>query len=340
MKRRTFLKNVPATAAIGAAGGCIFSSKSNSPGTNGSMPARKLGKTDIVVSRLGYGSHIDDRDLRRNQNLRNSHIRMAYEAGINCFDVYEHSYAQFEPMGQTVKDFRKDIILSVTTAIRNLPILEDEIIAALRKLQTDYIDLYRLNGNGGVGEVVDDDLMNIMEKYKKEGKIRAIGIVAHDANVIMSYLDDYQDVLDYVMLVYNFHHNDGAYTNESYPRNDYSALIPRCKQLGLGILSIKPMGSRNMIAYAKLHGYFDDPKAHICQAMLRHVFQNDEIDCTFTGMNSVDELNINLEAARNPELSAYEQEMLDKLSAEVSALNGAYLSPQYRWLEKWAKRIA
>jgi hypothetical protein len=148
------------------------------------------------------------------------------------------------------------------------------------------------------------------------------------------YLDRYGTVADYAMVVYNFHHNKGAFS-ENYPANDYSALLPRMKRLNLGVIAIKPMGSDAMIELARDKRFFGDKKANIAQAMLRHIYRNRDVHTAMPAMNSLEEVVLNLESTYNPALSEYEQSKLNELSSAASATDRAYLPGHYKWLEDW-----
>ena len=208
--------------------------------------------------------------------------------------------------------------------------MQVEIDGAMMDFYTDYIDLYRLY-------TIDDDRMNILEKNKKAGKIRAVGVVAHDEKTLMDYIDRYEGSIDYVMIVYNFHHNKGGFS-EGFSTNDYSALIPRCKCIGMGILGMKPMGSDAMIELARKKGFFKNREANIAQAILRHVYENPDIDSTMPAMNSMDEVITNLESAYNPSLSEYEKNILKDLSSLAASTKRAYMPDHYKWLENWSTK--
>jgi predicted aldo/keto reductase-like oxidoreductase len=155
----------------------------------------------------------------------------------------------------------------------------------------------------------------------------------------MKLVDRYGGVLDYVMIVYNFHHNIGRPKKGSgMPPNDYSALIPRCAAKGLGILGIKPMGSDDMVEFASRNGYFSRKGPPLSHAMLRHVFASPEIDCAMPAMNSMDELAKNLDAACRPAISTEEEALLAALSRDADSMRAEYLSPKYRWLDGWRVR--
>jgi len=337
MKRRQFIQKTTGAAAAAAV---PFTGCSTMPGKKdysnyrpaGEIPRRTLGKTGIEVSMLGFGSHLKQ-ELIADPELRDRMIKMGFEGGINTFDVYDHGgYKQFKPMGRSLRPFRKQAIVSLCV-VKKTGEVEAEIEGALRDFYTDYIDLYRLYQ-------VDDDRVNIMEKAKKAGKIRAIGVVSHDEPTMMDYIERYGDTLDFVMIVFNFHNNKGNPTVKHYPYNDYSALIPRCERLNLGILGIKPMGSDAMIELARKKGFFRDRKASVAQAMLRHIYAVEEIDCTMPAMNSMEEVVTNLESAYKPALSPYENEQLRKLSDVAAQMKEAYLPDHYKWLENWRVKTA
>jgi aryl-alcohol dehydrogenase-like predicted oxidoreductase len=333
MKRRSFLKGVGTASTALPVAGCSMlpEGKSEVITSSGKVPRRTLGKSGIEVSMLGFGSHLKQA-LVRKPKLRDRMIKRGFEGGINVFDVYDHSnYNQFEPMGNSLRGFRKDAVISLV-AVKSTEEMQEEIDGALKVFHTDYIDLYR-------NYIIDDDRMNILEKNKQAGKIRAVGVVSHEEEMMMNYIDRYQNILDYVMIIYNFHHNNG-FSNPDYIANDYSALIPRCKRMDLGILGIKPMGSDAMVALALKENYFEDKKANVAQAMLKHIFQNPEIDSAMPAMNSMEELMTNLEAAYSPALSAYEQKLLDNLSAQAASTKSAYLPDHYKWLESWSTKMA
>jgi predicted aldo/keto reductase-like oxidoreductase len=330
MKRRYFIKGICAASTIQPFAGCSIFQGGGYKGykPKGEIPKRTLGKTGIKVSILGFGSHLK-KEVIADPELRDRMIKLGFEGGINIFDVYEEGFHQFEPMGRSLAGIRKNAVVSLCFEL-STDKMQGELDYALKSFNTDYIDLYRLY-------TVNDERFAIMEKNKKAGKIRAVGVVAHDESSIMKYIDRYRDALDYVMIIYNFHHNSG-FISKDYPANDYSALIPLCEGLNLGILGIKPMGSDAMVKLAVEKGFFNDRKANIAQAMLRHVYNTKEIDSTMPAMNSMEEVITNLESVYHPTLTPYDKSLLQDLSSVAASTKSAYLPGNYKWLEKWAVR--
>ena len=328
MKRRTFIKELGLSSSALSLTGCGTKAVPDRNAISvpvGNMPMKQLGKTGIDVSLLGFGAHLKE-SLVKQPKLRDRMIRLGYEGGINLFDVYNRDeYRQYKPMSRTIREFRKNIVLSLY-AINGTKTLEKDVDSALKTFKTDYIDLYRFRP-------VNDTSIAIMEKFKQAGKIRALGVAGHSTEQLTRYIDTYGGSIDYIFLIYNFHHNKANLKANEY---DTGPLISRCQRENIGIIIMKPMGSDAMIKFAHERGYFNNGRVNIAQAMLRYVFQRHEISSTVTAMNNIDEVLLNLEAACIPALGDEEMMMLDSLRKEATAQKGAYLPKHYRWLESWA----
>ena len=143
MKRRTFISGAGAAATSAMLFGCSSISgigKSRAKMPQGEIPRIAFGKTGIKVSRFGFGSHLK-KELIADPEYRDKMIKRGFEGGINIFDVYDHSgYKQFEPMGKSLRDFRKEAVVSLCI-VKNENEMQAEIDDALNKFFTDYIDL-------------------------------------------------------------------------------------------------------------------------------------------------------------------------------------------------------
>ena len=145
------------------------------------MQYQKLRKTDIIVSRVCmgcwaiggakvWGPQEDSDSIRA--------IHTAIDEGINFFDtaeVYAEGRSE-EVLGRAVCKRREDVVIATKVSSRHLS-QEDLIMAcegSLRRLKTDYIDLYYIhypNPNIPISETLE-----ALRKLKQEGKIRAIAV--------------------------------------------------------------------------------------------------------------------------------------------------------------------
>ena len=190
MQRRTFLQTAAAGAAVTGLGLSGCSQK-------GGMIYRTLGRTGIEVSLLGFGSHLIQQ-LREKPEERDRQIQLAIDRGVNNFDIYNHGYKQFKPMSQSLAGKRDKAVISLVNVEEDS---KAEIEGALKTFNTDYIDLYRACNT--VPERTDP-----LFEFKEQGKIRAVGIVAHYEEILLKQLDEYD--FDYIMIPYNFHHNSAG----------------------------------------------------------------------------------------------------------------------------------
>lgn len=127
-------------------------------------------------------------------------IQVALDNGINYFDTADlYNKGENEKIvGNALKSNRQNIILATKVGNRlnktgegwswdpSKEWIRDAIHASLKRLQTDYIDVYQLHG--GTMEDDVDEVIDIMESLQKEGLIREYGISSIRPNVIERFL--------------------------------------------------------------------------------------------------------------------------------------------------------
>lgn len=160
------------------------------------MDYQRLGTSDLLISRIGFGCMSLKSSAAENEKV----LQKAFDAGITFFDtadLYDKG-ANEELVGRTFRQKRADIILA--TKVGNQwkedgsgwdwnPRKEYILTAvekSLRRLQTDYIDLYQLHG--GTTDDPIDETIEAFEQLKQEGKIRYYGISSIRPNVIRQWV--------------------------------------------------------------------------------------------------------------------------------------------------------
>ena len=156
----------------------------------------QLGNSDLQVSEISVGgmSLAEGKDAH---NIRLLH--KALDLGVNLFDtadLYQHGRNE-ETFGKAFQGMRQQVILATKVGNqwrsdgsgwdwnpRKDYILES-IEGSLRRLKTDYIDLYQLHG-GAIDDPVDETI-EAFEILKQQGKIRFYGISSIRPNVIREY---------------------------------------------------------------------------------------------------------------------------------------------------------
>ena len=150
------------------------------------MVYRILGKTGFRVSLVSLGSGGHSRiGLATGKTAAESVavVRQALEQGINLVDSSE-IYGTEELVGQALAGWPSHkIILSTKGAVtqdnrlKTARQLEESLENSLRRLQTDYVDIYHLHAvrPADYDDVVSE-LVPVLQKLKRQGKIRSIGI--------------------------------------------------------------------------------------------------------------------------------------------------------------------
>ena len=144
------------------------------------MEYQQLGNSELQISRIGFGCM----SLKPGQSNIQELLQSAVNAGITYFDtadLYDRGMNE-QAVGAALKPFRKRVILATKVGNQWRPDgsgwdwnpSRDYILKAaeesLKRLQTDYIDLYQLHG-GTIDDPIDETIDGF-ETLKQQGKIR------------------------------------------------------------------------------------------------------------------------------------------------------------------------
>lgn len=163
---------------------------------------RALGNKDVRNKGLG-NKGLGNKELRKRvdeYSLNERLLHRAVDLGINYFDtadIYDKGENE-RLVGKALRAKRKELIIATKVGNQLRPegsgwdwnprkeyILE-AVEGSLKRLQTDYIDLYQLHG-GTIDDPIDETI-EAFELLKEQGKIRAYGISSIRPNVIREYV--------------------------------------------------------------------------------------------------------------------------------------------------------
>ena len=107
MNRREFLKDcaLACSSLFLSSCGPARTRAAEVAGT-GMVRRRPLGKSNIMVSELGFGSHLTEENIADPKG-REKQILYALERGVNLYDIYESKYRQYTPMSKIIRPRRK-----------------------------------------------------------------------------------------------------------------------------------------------------------------------------------------------------------------------------------------
>ncbi len=163
------------------------------------MKYRKLGRTDIEVSEIGFGAWgiggtsngavsygpTDDRESKRA-------LKRAFELGVTFYDTADlYGYGHSEGLiGGVFKGRRGRVVIASKVGFLTQEGVQDfspshirkSIEGSLKRLQSDYVDLYQLHDPTATLLERDGAMIETLDSLKREGKIRAWGISVRTPN--------------------------------------------------------------------------------------------------------------------------------------------------------------
>ena len=147
------------------------------------MEYRKLGNSGLKVSEIGLGTNTFGR--RADEQTSLAIVNQAFELGINYIDTantYDRGTSE-EIVGKAVKSHRAEVIIAtkVGYSMGDSPNqrgasryhIMQEVDASLRRLQTDYIDLYQIHGPDPTTPI--EETLRALDDLVRAGKVRYIG---------------------------------------------------------------------------------------------------------------------------------------------------------------------
>jgi aryl-alcohol dehydrogenase-like predicted oxidoreductase len=208
------------------------------------MRTRQLGDggPEVTVVGLGcnnFGGRIGLEDTR-------AVVDTALDEGISLLDtadIYGNGGGSEELLGQVLEGRRERVLLATkfggdmgdgTTARGSRTYVRKAIDASLRRLRTDYVDLYQYHRPDGITPY--DETFGALSELVAEGKVRHVGHSNMQA----------RDVEEVDALA-----RDRGFARPVSAQNQYSLLrreveedlLPTCERLGIGVLPYFPLAS-------------------------------------------------------------------------------------------------
>lgn len=205
-----------------------------------------LGRSNLLVSRIAFGAY--GLQYLEDDNAAVDLISMAYQGGINFFDTARHKPLSEKRLGKAVHPIqRQHVILATKSTATTGKDLQIDIEASLEAMQCDYIDLYQVeNDNFFPTKDGKDGLYEVLDSYRKQGKIHHIGFVTEEPELAMEAA------------------NSDLYETLQLPLNVLSPdlnieVSQLCEQKDIGFIAMQPLCGgvfRNIpIAYGYLRQY-------------------------------------------------------------------------------------
>ncbi len=209
---------------------------------------------DLEFSAIGFGCWgISGGDVWNDTTDENSirAVQKAVELGVNFFDVapvYGLGHAE-EVLGQALKGRRQEVLIASKCGLvwddqknvtNNLTAasINSEIEDSLRRLQTDYIDIYQIHWPDP--ETPIEETMEALAKLKTSGKIRHIGVTNFSldlANQAMAVAP----IVSHQGLYNMLERNPTSYHNIPLTYRVEDEIFPHCREHGLAFFPYSPL---------------------------------------------------------------------------------------------------
>jgi aryl-alcohol dehydrogenase-like predicted oxidoreductase len=227
------------------------------------MQYARLGNTNLKVSRLGFGAmgvgHPSWREWVLDENASRPIVKRALDAGINFIDTCDY-YSNGESeiaVGRLMKEFVKREEVVLATKVGN-PMgkgpnakgysrkhLFEAVDASLKRLGTDYIDLYQTHIWDPSTDL--DEMIEAFDALVRSGRVLYLGITDMPAwQFARAFYHQKLRGLSRFVSVQN-HYNP-------IWREDERELMPLCRAEGIGLIPYSPMARGHLCGAARRTG--------------------------------------------------------------------------------------
>jgi predicted aldo/keto reductase-like oxidoreductase len=197
------------------------------------IPKRKLGKTGVDVTILGFGGEGALRTYGYEREADDL-INRAIDLGINYFESARAYSGSESYYGRSLRERRKEIFLTSKSHARNKKGALLHLQETLRKMKTDHLDLWQVHDVRTEEEIEEifgpNGALEAFVEAKDKGLVRFIGVTGHHDPLITKRCLQRFD-FDTVLIPVN--PAEPAY--KSY----LTEVIPSAKKKGMGVVGMK-----------------------------------------------------------------------------------------------------
>jgi len=263
---------------------------------NHAMERRRLGRTELEVSRLGLGGMYVIDHYHRSRTDAVAMIHRALDLGVNLIDTASSYFDSEEVIGEALADRRDQVIVATKSYMRTDRGFRREFEASFRRLRTDWIDIYQLHHVQYAHELeritAPGGLLEQLRREQERGRIRHIGITSHHPGVLVEAL------------------RTGAFDTVQFPysvieASTFQPVMDTARELDIGTLGMKPLSGGRLTAV---------------EACLRYSAAGG-IDCTLAGCSTLQHVEQDVAAMSGTlELTDEDRAVLEENVSKLSDL--------------------
>jgi len=158
-------------------------------------------------------------------------VQCCLDLGVNFIDTAIGYLDSEQRIGKAVAGRREKVFIATKTPVRDKETATKHLDASLRRLRTDYIDLWQFHNVANEASYVQimqaGGAMEAAQGALKAGKIRHIGFSSHSVDMALKMVP--LGLFETVMVPLNFVCNEGG-----------DRLVPLAREHDVGFLAMKP----------------------------------------------------------------------------------------------------
>ena len=189
----------------------------------------RLGKTNMMVSKLGFGGIPIQ---RVSEDKAVAVVKRCLELGISFIDTANGYTTSEERIGKAIAERRNEVILATKCLTRRRDKIRIYLEQSLKQLRVESIDLYQFHDVSDfktLDRVLDPDgPIAALEEAKKAGQIKHIGISSHQIDVAKEAVKSGR--FETIMFPFNFIACEAA-----------DELLPLAIKHDVGFIAMKPL---------------------------------------------------------------------------------------------------
>jgi len=256
------------------------------------MKKIRLGKTEMMVTRLGFGG-IPIQRVSEDEAI--AVIKRCLELGITFIDTVNGYTTSEERIGKAIAGQREKLIIATKSLARTRDEIEKHLKLSLERLGVEYVDLYQFHNVSDADTlktILDPDGPRaVIEEARRAGKVKHIGISCHPIDVAKEAVKS--DCFETIMFPLNFIYPDAK--NE---------LLPLVREHDMGFIAMKPLAG-GMISNASI--------------AFKYLFQFPDVVLN-VGIERVHEIEEIVQLVEEaPPMTSADREEMARLTREVGA---------------------
>ncbi len=191
------------------------------------MEKVRLGKTGLVVTRLGWGG-IPIQRVDEGEAV--SVIRAVIDMGVDLLDTARGYTNSEHRVGLALEGVERPVVLSSKSTVRTARIYDD-VHESLKQMRVKKVDIYHMHGVPSMEEyekvMAPAGAYEGLSRARDEGLIDHIGLSSHNLDVLVRTVEEGRVAV--IMVCYGFLEPDAA-----------TRVIPLARANDVGILAMKP----------------------------------------------------------------------------------------------------